>query len=114
LVEREAAITAPLAGTTRDVLERPVALGGIPFTFVDMAGLRGESADAIEAIGIERARAEIARADLVLWLGPEGEGPAGAWEVAPQCDRAGHRPSARRDTGCRRSPKKAWPSSGAG
>jgi tRNA modification GTPase len=91
LVEREAAITAPLAGTTRDVLERPVALGGVPFTFVDMAGLRGESADEIEQIGIARAHREIARADLVLWLGPEGHGPAGAWEIEPQCDRAGHR-----------------------
>src|SRR5690606_19870516 len=87
LVEDEAAITAPLAGTTRDVLERPVALGGIPFTFVDMAGLRDNSADPVEAIGIARAEAEIARADLVLWLGAEGEGPVGAWEVDPQCDR---------------------------
>ncbi len=90
LVENEAAITAPLAGTTRDVLERPVALGGIPFTFVDMAGLRDDSADPVEAIGIARAEAEIARADLVLWLGAEGEGPAGAWEVDPQCDRPEH------------------------
>ena len=90
LVENEAAITAPLAGTTRDVLERPIALGGIPFTFVDMAGLREESADSIEALGIARAQAEIARADLVLWLGAEGEGPTSAWDIEPQCDRADH------------------------
>ncbi len=90
LVESEAAITAPLAGTTRDVLVRPVALGGVPFSFVDMAGLRERGADPVEAIGIERAETEIARADLVLWLGPEGEGPAGAWEIEPQCDRADH------------------------
>ncbi len=90
LVENEAAITAPLAGTTRDVLERPVALGGMPFTFVDMAGLRDDSADPVEAMGIARAEAEIARADLVLWLGAEGDGPAGAWEVDPQCDRPEH------------------------
>ena len=89
LVENEAAITAPIAGTTRDVLERPVAIAGIPFTFVDMAGLH-ESADPIEAMGIERAQAEIDRADLVLWLGPDGAGPAGAWEIEAQCDRAGH------------------------
>ena len=94
LVEDEAAITAPLAGTTRDVLERPVALGGIPFTFVDMAGLRDDSADPVEAIGIARAEAEIARADLVLWLGAEGEGPVGAWEVDPQCDRPEHQAKA--------------------
>lgn len=87
LIDSEAAITAPLAGTTRDVLVRPVALGGIPFSFVDMAGLRDEGSDAVETIGIDRAQAEIDRADLVLWLGPEGEGPSGAWEIEPQCDR---------------------------
>jgi tRNA modification GTPase len=87
LLESEAAITAPLAGTTRDVLERPVALGGLPFTFVDMAGLRDTGADAIEDQGIARAQGEIARADLVLWLGLEGQGPDKAWEIEPQCDR---------------------------
>ena len=90
LVDSEAAITAPLAGTTRDVLVRPVALGGIPFSFVDMAGLREGSADTVENIGIERAHAEIERADLVLWLGPEDKGPEGAWEIEPQADRPGH------------------------
>jgi len=91
LVDSEAAITSPQAGTTRDVLTRPVAMGGIPFTFVDMAGLRDESGDAVEAIGIERAAAEVTRADLVLWLGGEGEGPPAAWEIEAQCDREGHR-----------------------
>ena len=90
LVDSEAAITAPLAGTTRDVLVRPVGLGGIPFSFVDMAGLREGSEDAVENIGIERAQAEIERADLVLWLGPEGDGPPGAWEIQPQADRSDH------------------------
>ncbi len=87
LVESEAAITAASAGTTRDVLVRPVALGGVPFSFVDTAGLRNEGAEEVEAIGIERAQAELARADLVLWLGAEREGPAGAWEIEPQIDR---------------------------
>lgn len=87
LVEDEAAITAPLAGTTRDVLTRAVAIGGVPFVFADTAGLRDESGDEIEVIGIARARAALDRADLVLWLGPEGEGPAGCWEIAAQCDR---------------------------
>ncbi len=89
LVESEAAIASPTAGTTRDVLTRSVALGGIPLTLVDMAGLRDESSDDIEAIGIGRARAELVRADLVLWLGPEGEGPDGSWEVEPRIDEGG-------------------------
>jgi len=90
LVESEAAITAEIAGTTRDVLVRPVALGGIPFSFVDMAGLREPGEDRVEAIGIARAQQEIATADLILWLGPEGEGPTGAWEVDAQCDLSDH------------------------
>lgn len=87
LVEDEAAIIAPIAGTTRDVLLRSVALGGIAFTFVDMAGLRDDAGDAIEAIGIARAGEEIGRADLVLWLGAEGQGPVGSWEIDAQIDR---------------------------
>jgi tRNA modification GTPase len=90
LVESEAAITAASAGTTRDVLVRPVAMGGVPFSFVDTAGLREEGAEDVEAIGIARARAELSRADLVLWLGAEGEGPDGSWEIEAQVDRANH------------------------
>ncbi len=92
LIESEAAITSPIAGTTRDVIERSVAIAGVPFTFVDTAGLRevedGSSVDQIEAIGIDRAKTELARADVVLWLGAEGDGPADAWEIAAQADRA--------------------------
>jgi len=102
LVESDAAITASVAGTTRDVLTRPVAIDGVPFVFADTAGLREKAGDEIEAIGIERARGEVSRADLVLWLGPEDEGPEGSWEIAAQCDcpvaagkaRARHRISA--------------------
>lgn len=92
LTESEAAITAEIAGTTRDVLTQSVALAGIPFTFVDMAGLREPGEDRIEAIGIERAAQEIARADLTLWLGPEGAGPEGSWEIDAQSDRSDHVP----------------------
>ncbi|MEO0031390.1 MAG: hypothetical protein RIS94_1148 [Pseudomonadota bacterium] len=90
LVDSEAAITAAEPGTTRDVLMRSVALDGVAFTFVDTAGLRDEGAGAIEQIGIERARAEATGADLVLWLGEEGQGPQGAplWEITAQVDRA--------------------------
>ncbi|MCR2834460.1 tRNA uridine-5-carboxymethylaminomethyl(34) synthesis GTPase MnmE [Parerythrobacter lacustris] len=86
LIEEEAAIATPIPGTTRDVLERSVSLGGLPFTFVDTAGLREDSDDAIETIGIARARAQAAQADCVLWLGAEGEGPQGSWEVATKYD----------------------------
>ncbi|WP_121115884.1 tRNA uridine-5-carboxymethylaminomethyl(34) synthesis GTPase MnmE [Croceibacterium ferulae] len=88
LVEQEAAITAPIPGTTRDVLTRPVAIAGVPFLLIDMAGLRSDAVDPVEAIGIARAEGEIAGADLVLWLGPHGQGPDGAWEIDAQCDRA--------------------------
>lgn len=89
LVESEAAITSPIAGTTRDVIERSVAIGGVPFVFIDTAGLRHEGAEEIEAIGIERAHDALGKADCVLWLGAEGEGPEGAWEIAAQQDRDG-------------------------
>lgn len=86
LVESEAAITSEIAGTTRDVIERSVSLDGVPMTFVDTAGLRVEGLDPIEAIGIERAKTQLEKADCVLWLGAEGEGPPGAWEIAARCD----------------------------
>ena len=75
LVAREAAIVSEIAGTTRDLIEVPVALEGMPFVLTDTAGLREDSGDAIEAIGIARATKAIANADMVLWLGPEGQGP---------------------------------------
>jgi len=89
LAGAEAAIVSPEPGTTRDVLTAAVAIDGVPFSLIDTAGLRDEGAGAIEAIGIARARAEAERADLVLWLGPVGEGPQGAavWEISAQCDR---------------------------
>ena len=59
------AIVSPAAGTTRDVLREQLNLDGVALTLVDTAGLR-DSPDAIEAEGMRRARAEIARADLVL------------------------------------------------
>ena len=86
LVEHEAAITAATPGTTRDLLERSVSLAGVPFTFVDTAGLRDDASDAVESEGIDRARSALDRADLVLWLGAEGAGPRGAWEIAAKSD----------------------------
>ncbi len=63
----EAAIVTPIAGTTRDTVERQVELAGIPLTIIDTAGLR-DAADEVERIGIERTWAAVARADLALVL----------------------------------------------
>ncbi|OBX19993.1 tRNA uridine(34) 5-carboxymethylaminomethyl synthesis GTPase MnmE [Erythrobacter sp. QSSC1-22B] len=88
LIRDSAAITSPEAGTTRDVIERPVAFGGVPFLLVDTAGLHEAGSDAIEVIGMDRAREQLERADIVLWLGREKEGPAGALEIQPRADEA--------------------------
>jgi tRNA modification GTPase len=65
LAAEDRAIVSETAGTTRDLLRENLSLDGVAMTLVDTAGLR-ESADGIEAEGIRRARAELARADLVL------------------------------------------------
>lgn len=75
LVGREAAITSPLAGTTRDVIEAPTSLGGTAFLLVDTAGLRHESDDTIEMAGVERAHQRVETADILLWLGEPSECP---------------------------------------
>ena len=66
---REAAITSPVAGTTRDVLEVRLDLGGLPVTVLDTAGLR-EGGGRVERLGIERARARAGAADLRVHLLP--------------------------------------------
>lgn len=71
LVEREAAIVSPIAGTTRDRIEAPVARDGTAYLLIDTAGLAEATADPIEAIGIDRARAALEEADIVLWLGDD-------------------------------------------
>ena len=67
LVGREAAIVTDIAGTTRDVLTDTVTLGRVTLRLSDTAGLR-ESADPVERIGVERARAALGEAELVLAL----------------------------------------------
>jgi len=65
LARREAAIVAATAGTTRDVIEVQLDLGGYPVVLADTAGLR-DSADAVESEGIRRALDRAGRADLKL------------------------------------------------
>jgi len=61
------AIVTDVPGTTRDALEASVDIDGVPVTVVDTAGLR-ETEDAVERIGVSRAREEASRADLVLYV----------------------------------------------
>ncbi|GGB38763.1 tRNA modification GTPase MnmE [Sphingomonas metalli] len=70
MAEREAAIVSPIAGTTRDRIEAAVVRGGVPYLLLDTAGLT-KTDDMVEAIGVERAGAAIATADLLLWMGDE-------------------------------------------
>jgi tRNA modification GTPase len=67
LAGEEVAIVTAVPGTTRDLLRRQIQLDGLPVNLVDTAGLR-PTQDAIEAEGVRRAQAEIARADHVLYL----------------------------------------------
>ncbi len=76
LARREAAIVTPIAGTTRDVLDADLVIGGYAVTLSDTAGLR-ESDDPIEAEGVRRARARAEAADLRLWIRAPGD-PDGA------------------------------------
>ncbi|MDQ1154880.1 tRNA uridine-5-carboxymethylaminomethyl(34) synthesis GTPase MnmE [Brevundimonas sp. SORGH_AS_0993] len=75
LVAREAAIVTPIAGTTRDVLDADLIIGGYAVTLSDTAGLR-DSDDPVEAEGVRRARQRAEQADLRLWVRAPGD-PAG-------------------------------------
>ena len=67
LSQRERAIVTDLPGTTRDLLESELVLDGVPLTLLDTAGIRPTS-DRVEQLGIERSRAALAAADVVLLL----------------------------------------------
>jgi tRNA modification GTPase len=75
LARREAAIVSPYPGTTRDVIEVHLDLGGYPVTLLDTAGVR-DSDDPVEQEGVRRARARADAADLVLWV-EDATQPAG-------------------------------------
>src|SRR4249919_3497552 len=76
------AIVSPVAGTTRDVIRETLNLDGVALTLVDTAGLR-HAPDVIEAEGIRRARAELARADLALAVLDDSQ-PSASVELADE------------------------------
>jgi tRNA modification GTPase len=67
LLNEERAIVSDIPGTTRDVIEDEMVLGGINFRFTDTAGLR-ETQDVIEAMGVERTRDRMKKASLIIYL----------------------------------------------
>lgn len=67
LLNEEKAIVTSIAGTTRDVIEDTIVLEGLKFRFIDTAGIR-ETTDVVESIGIERSKAAMDKADIVIFL----------------------------------------------
>ncbi len=71
---QERAIVTDIPGTTRDHIEVPLSLDGIPILLTDTAGLR-DTDELVERIGVDRARSLIEGADVLLWLGEPAEAP---------------------------------------
>ncbi len=90
LLERDAAIVAPIAGTTRDRIEASAIRSGQVFSITDTAGLAERTDDPIEAEGIVRSHAAMAGADLILWLGdhPPEDSKRSLW-LRSRCDEPG-------------------------
>ncbi len=72
IARREAAITSPIAGTTRDIVEVAIDLAGYPVVLADTAGLR-DSNDPVEQEGLRRARRRAAEADIRLFVFDAGD-----------------------------------------
>jgi tRNA modification GTPase len=109
LAGRESAIVTEIPGTTRDLLREEVQIDGMPVHLIDTAGLR-DSTDPVELEGIRRARTEIERADVLLWVFDDQADPghlALDLDALPRgvplalvrnkIDLTGHRPGLRED-----------------
>lgn len=86
----ERAIVTDIPGTTRDHIEVPLSLGGVPILLTDTAGQR-ETEDKVEAIGVERAGRLIEAADVLVWLGEPDQAPAHPCriQIHPKADLGG-------------------------
>ena len=67
LLNEDRAIVSEIPGTTRDVIEDEIVLGGINFRFIDTAGLR-DTQDIVEAMGVERTRERMKKASLIIYI----------------------------------------------
>ncbi len=68
IAAEDVAIVSPIAGTTRDIVETAIVVGGVTIRLADTAGLRADSSDVIEMEGMERARKRLHDADVVIWV----------------------------------------------
>ncbi len=67
LIEEEKAIVTSIPGTTRDIVEGTIVLGGITLNIIDTAGIR-ESSDVVEMLGVEKSRKIITSSDLIIFI----------------------------------------------
>ncbi|HEY5893038.1 MAG TPA: tRNA uridine-5-carboxymethylaminomethyl(34) synthesis GTPase MnmE [Chthoniobacterales bacterium] len=78
------AIVSATPGTTRDTIEEHVNIGGIPLRLIDTAGIRDDTDDHLEKLGIERSRNALAQADLILHVFDASEPPPSAFPDDPR------------------------------
>ena len=90
LLNEDKAIVSDIHGTTRDIIEDTVNIGGITFRFIDTAGIR-ETSDTIGSLGIERTFQKLDQAEIVLWMIDATNAQAQITQLAgqllPRCER---------------------------